>query len=71
MITTSGTIANTGPPPTCVMTISNVDGREVTSAEIGDDLLLRVDVQPDCKYNKVSFYRKKELNDKLDCLMQY
>lgn len=49
MITTSGTIANTGPPPTCVMTISNADGREVTSAEIGDDLLLRVDVQPDCK----------------------
>lgn len=49
MITTSGTIANTGPPPTCVMTISSADGREVTSAEIGDDLLLRVDVQPDCK----------------------
>ncbi|GBN12717.1 Fibrillin-2 [Araneus ventricosus] len=50
MITTSGTIANTGPPPTCIMTISNTDGREVTSAEIGDDLLLRVDVQPDFIY---------------------
>lgn len=50
MITTSGTIANTGPPPTCLMSITSLDGREVTSAEIGQDLLLRVDVQPDSIY---------------------
>lgn len=50
MITTSGTIANTGPPPTCLMSITALDGREVTSAEIGQDLLLRVDVQPDSIY---------------------
>lgn len=49
MITTSGTIANTGPPPTCLMSITSIDGKEVSSAEIGDDLLLKVDVQPDCK----------------------
>lgn len=50
MITTSGTIANTGPPPTCLMSICTLDGREISSAEIGDDLLLKVDVQPDCKF---------------------
>lgn len=50
MITTSGTIANTGPPPTCLMSITALDGREVSSAEIGQDLLLRVDVQPDSIY---------------------
>lgn len=49
MITTSGTIANTGPPPTCLMSICTLDGREIASAEIGDDLLLKVDVQPDCE----------------------
>jgi len=50
MITTSGTIANTGPPPTCLMSICTLDGREISSAEIGDDLLLKVDVQPDFIY---------------------
>lgn len=50
MITTSGTIANTGPPPTCLMSITALNGHEVTSAEIGQDLLLRVDVQPDSIY---------------------
>lgn len=50
MITTSGTIANTGPPPTCLMSITTIDGKEVSSAEIGDDLLLKVDVQPDFIY---------------------
>lgn len=50
MITTSGTIANTGPPPTCLMSICTLDGKEVSSAEIGDDLLLKVDVQPDFIY---------------------
>ncbi|XP_022668562.1 uncharacterized protein LOC111253451 isoform X4 [Varroa destructor] len=46
MITTSGTIANTGPPPTCQMQICTIDGKEVSQAEIGDDLLLKVTVQP-------------------------
>ncbi|KAI2804698.1 hypothetical protein BLOT_003686 [Blomia tropicalis] len=50
MITTSGTIANTGPPPTCIMSICTLDGKEISSAEIGDDLLLKVDVQPDFIY---------------------
>ncbi|XP_022241756.1 fibrillin-1-like [Limulus polyphemus] len=50
MITTSGTIANTGPPPSCKMAIVQANGKEITSAEVGDDLLLRVDVQPDYIY---------------------
>lgn len=50
MITTSGTIANTGPPPTCIMSIAAADGTEISSAEIGDDLILKVDVQPDFIY---------------------
>ena len=50
MITTSGTIANTGPPPTCSLSICTLDGNEVSSAEIGDDLLLKVNVQPDYIY---------------------
>lgn len=50
MITTSGTIANTGPPPTCIMSICTLDGKEISSAEIGDDLILKVDVQPDFIY---------------------
>ncbi|CAG2101907.1 unnamed protein product, partial [Medioppia subpectinata] len=50
MITTSGTIANTGPPPTCILSICTLEGKEINSAEIGDDLLLKVDVQPDFIY---------------------
>lgn len=50
MITTSGTIANTGPPPTCQLSICTIDGNEVNTAEIGDDLLLKVNVQPDFIY---------------------
>lgn len=50
MITTSGTIQNTGPPPTCTLSICTLDGNEVSSAEIGDDLLLKVNVQPDFIY---------------------
>lgn len=56
MLTTSGTIANTGPPPTCLMSICTLDGKEVSSAEIGDDLLLKVDVQPDCKLLIISSF---------------
>lgn len=46
MLTTAGTIANTGPPPTCLMKIVTHTGQEIDSAEIGDNLMLQVDVQP-------------------------
>lgn len=50
MITTAGTIANTGPPPVCTMHIVTQNGQEISSAEIGDNLMLQVDVQPKSKY---------------------
>ncbi|XP_031350388.1 uncharacterized protein LOC116176061 [Photinus pyralis] len=50
MLTTAGTIANTGPPPTCVMKIVTQTGQEVNSAEIGDNLMLQVEVQPGSIY---------------------
>lgn len=46
MLTTAGTIANTGPPPICSMKIVTQNGQEINSAEIGDNLMLQVDVQP-------------------------
>lgn len=46
MLTTAGTIANTGPPPICSMRIVTNNGEEISSAEIGDNLMLQVDVQP-------------------------
>lgn len=46
MLTTAGTIANTGPPPICSMRIVTQVGQEINSAEIGDNLMLQVDVQP-------------------------
>lgn len=49
MLTTAGTIANTGPPPTCMMKIVTDSGREVNSAEIGENLVLQVDVHPTSK----------------------
>lgn len=49
MLTTAGTIANTGPPPTCLMKIVTHTGQEIDSAEIGDNLMLQVDVQPSSK----------------------
>lgn len=49
MLTTAGTIANTGPPPICVMRIVTQNGQEINSAEIGDNLMLQVDVQPQSK----------------------
>lgn len=51
MLTTAGTIANTGPPPICSMKIITHNGQEINSAEIGDNLMLQVDVQPASKYN--------------------
>lgn len=48
MLTTAGTIANTGPPPICAMKIVTHNGQEINSAEIGDNLMLQVDVQPAC-----------------------
>lgn len=50
MLTTAGTIANTGPPPICVMKIVAQNGNEINSAEIGDNLMLQVEVQPSSKY---------------------
>ncbi|KAK9513085.1 hypothetical protein O3M35_001355 [Rhynocoris fuscipes] len=50
MLTTAGTIANTGPPPTCLMRIVTNSGQEINSAEIGDNLMLQVDVQPSSIY---------------------
>ncbi|RZF34371.1 hypothetical protein LSTR_LSTR008910 [Laodelphax striatellus] len=50
MLTTAGTIANTGPPPTCLMRIVTHTGQEINSAEIGDNLMLQVDVQPSSIY---------------------
>lgn len=49
MLTTAGTIANTGPPPICSMRIVTQNGQEINSAEIGDNLMLQVDVQPQSK----------------------
>lgn len=46
MLTTAGTIANTGPPPQCTMRIVHSNGNEINSAEIGDTLILQVEVQP-------------------------
>lgn len=51
MLTTAGTIANTGPPPTCSMRIVSRAGQEVSSAEIGENLVLQIDVQPSSKYH--------------------
>ncbi|KAF7389943.1 hypothetical protein HZH68_011800 [Vespula germanica] len=50
MLTTAGTIANTGPPPTCIMKIVTHNGNEINSAEIGDNLMLQVEVQPSSIY---------------------
>lgn len=50
MLTTAGTIANTGPPPICSMRIVSQNGQEINSAEIGDNLMLQVDVQPASMY---------------------
>ena len=39
MLTTAGTIANTGPPPTCTMRICNSNGADISQAEIGLSLI--------------------------------
>lgn len=49
MLTTAGTIANTGPPPVCQMRIVTQTGQEINSAEIGDNLMLQVDIEPASK----------------------
>lgn len=56
MLTTAGTIANTGPPPTCTMRITTATGQEINSAEIGDNLMLQVEVQPASKYCSSRLY---------------
>jgi Zona pellucida-like domain len=57
MLTTAGTIANTGPPPQCSMRIVQSNGKEINSAEIGDNLMLQVEVQPSSKGHHVSFVK--------------
>ncbi|KAG8227100.1 hypothetical protein J437_LFUL007437 [Ladona fulva] len=67
MLTTAGTIANTGPPPICTMKIVTQTGQEIDSAEIGDDLILKVDVQPASIYG--GFARSciaKTMDDKIE-----
>lgn len=58
MLTTAGTIANTGPPPQCTMKIVRNNGQEINSAEIGDNLMLQVEVQPASKFRNqfISFF---------------
>lgn len=58
MLTTAGTIANTGPPPTCLMKIVTHTGQEINSAEIGDNLMLQVDVQPSSTCENKFFFIK-------------
>lgn len=50
MLTTAGTIANTGPPPVCKMEITGQNGKGISEAEVGDLLLLRVTVEPSGKH---------------------
>lgn len=50
MLTTAGTIANTGPPPVCAMKIVTRTGDTVSSATVGENLTLQVDVQPSSKF---------------------
>lgn len=67
MLTTAGTIANTGPPPTCLMKIVTHTGQEISAAEIGDNLMLQVDVQPASIYG--GFARScvaKTMEDKVE-----
>jgi hypothetical protein len=45
MLTTAGTIANTGPPPTCSMRICNSNGEDISRAEVGDSLMLKVTIK--------------------------
>jgi hypothetical protein len=49
-LTTAGTIANTGPPPTCSMRICDSNGEDIGQAEIGDQLMLKVEVSPNAIY---------------------
>merc|ERR1712110_197410 len=49
-LTTAGTIANTGPPPTCTMRICNSNGQDISQAEMGDSLMLKVEVSPSAIY---------------------
>ncbi len=49
-LTTAGTIANTGPAPTCTMEICNANGAPIETAQIGDALMLKVKVQPGAIY---------------------
>lgn len=63
MLTTAGTIANTGPPPICSMKIVTNSGDEINSAEIGDNLMLQVDVQPASRFSLTRNCARIEFNE--------
>uniref|UniRef100_A0A0K2TAS5 Putative LOC101893139 [Musca domestica] n=1 Tax=Lepeophtheirus salmonis TaxID=72036 RepID=A0A0K2TAS5_LEPSM len=46
MITTAGTVRNDGPPPNCTMKICNENGEDISSANVGEKLMLKVIVSP-------------------------
>ena len=56
MLTTAGTIQNTGRPPTCLMKITDQFGGDINRAEIGDLLMLRVIVEPSRMYLHLSIF---------------
>ncbi|XP_035708187.1 uncharacterized protein LOC110850149 isoform X2 [Folsomia candida] len=47
----NASMMDTSPPPTCLMKIVTATGGEITSAEIGETMLLRVEVQPQTIYS--------------------
>ncbi|XP_014680138.1 PREDICTED: uncharacterized protein LOC106820093, partial [Priapulus caudatus] len=46
MVPTQGVLNNTGIPPICTMTITDLDGNRVTTTSIGQPLLLKLFVTP-------------------------
>lgn len=71
MLTTAGTIANTGPPPICSMRIVTNNGDEINSAEIGDNLMLQVDVQPASKCQRLPFILGSRKNLKKNSFLNF
>lgn len=67
MLTTAGTIANTGPPPTCIMKIVTHTGQPISSAEIGDNLMLQVTVEPNSEFP--TLFLKIKFSMQLVCIV--
>jgi hypothetical protein len=49
--TTAGTIGEVGPPPVCTMKIVTTTGGDVDAAQLGEPLVLRVEVTPTSIYS--------------------